>query len=226
MCLVQPSQIILSPHCAVSRLGIGCKTSLRAQVSELRPASAGGAQPALGVLSFPKRRVIDNPPVPPGVFVSLSPPAHSRHRCGFDAYRDTVRHGTPDDLAALTGLLARFRAIEGLVERRLGVFTGGPGPSCTSTTTRRACLRTSASATTSCVCRSTHWPSRRISWRGCARRRGSRARAECDELRLIAKPCDGPWGAGYEHRTPWGMTNSLDFDFGGTSVRATGGDER
>lgn len=89
MCLVQPSQIILSPHCAVSRLGIGCKTSLRAQVSELRPASAGGAQPALGVLSFLKRRVIDSPPVPPGVFVSLSPPAHSRHRCGFDAYRDT-----------------------------------------------------------------------------------------------------------------------------------------
>ncbi len=109
------------------------------------------------------------------------------------------------------------------MERRPGVFTGGPGPSCTSTTTRRACLRTSASATTSCVCRSTRWPSRRISWPGCARRRGSRARAECDELRLIAKPCDGPWGAGYEHRTPCGMTNSLDFDFGGTSVRTTGG---
>ncbi len=126
MCQVQPSQIILSPHCAVSRLGIGCKTSLRAQVSELRPASAGGAQPALGVLSFLKRRVIDSPPVPPGVFVSLSPPAHSRHRCGFDAYRDTVRHGTPDDLAALTGLLARFRAIEGLVERRLGGFYRRP----------------------------------------------------------------------------------------------------
>ena len=127
MCLVQPSQFILSPHSAVSRLGIGCKTSLRAQVSELRPASAGGAQPALGVLSFPKRRVIDSPPVPPGVFVSLSPPAHSRHRCGFDAYRDTVRHATPDDLAVLAGLLARLRAIEGLVERRPGVLPAAPG---------------------------------------------------------------------------------------------------
>jgi hypothetical protein len=61
--------------------------------------------------------------VQPGVFVSLvAHPAHSRHRCGFDTYRDTVRHATPEDLGGLTGLLARLRSIAGLVERRPGVF--------------------------------------------------------------------------------------------------------
>ncbi len=38
------------------------------------------------------------------------------------AYRDIVRHATPEDLGGLVSLLGRLRAIEGLVERRPGVF--------------------------------------------------------------------------------------------------------
>ncbi len=33
-----------------------------------------------------------------------------------------MRHATPEDLGGLTGLLGRLRAIEGLVERRPGIF--------------------------------------------------------------------------------------------------------
>jgi hypothetical protein len=132
MLVVETGGITTGPSPAVSPLRVSWSTLRKRQLMGLPGLLSGAIQAAHALLRDTRRTLCSSPlqrreasaPYPnPRILPAPGGGVPDRERQRSSRYGAAVRHATPDDLIEADDLLRSLRGIDGLVEKRPGVFS-------------------------------------------------------------------------------------------------------